>query len=320
MGGLTASSVVPNGNRVAVVGAGPAGLSCANYLARLGYEVEIHDRARKPGGVLSHAIPGFRLPDDVIDRELAAIHHPGMSYRLGVELGPDVALSELERDYDAVFLAAGLSRGRRIDIPGAEKAQIRDALSLLERLRAGTPIEVGDRVLVIGGGSVASDVALSLRRGGVADVTVVCLEGESEMPALASELDEMTAHGVTIEPGWGPSVVTSPTTIEFRRCTAVSDDAGRFAPVFDESSTMSRSFDQLVLAIGQELDPELSAHLGPAVGPDGLVQVDGDTLRVRGSDRIFAGGDIIRGAGTVVEAIADGRRAAAAMHEAIRLS
>jgi NADPH-dependent glutamate synthase beta subunit-like oxidoreductase len=305
---------------VAVVGAGPAGLSCGNYLARLGYEVEIHDRARKPGGVLSRSIPSFRLPDEVIERELAAIELPGMSYKLGLELGADFALSELERDYDAVFLAAGLSRGRRIDIPGAEMAQVCDALSLLERLRAGEPLDVGDRVLVVGGGSVASDAALSLRRGGVADVTVVCLEGEAEMPALASELAEMAEHGVAIEHGWGPSVVTSPTTIEFRRCTRVSDDAGRFAPTFDESSTMKRSFDQLVLAVGQELDPALSTHLGSAVGPDGLVHVDGDTLRVRGHDRLYAGGDITRGAGTVVEAVADGRRAAAAIHEAIRLS
>ncbi len=318
-GGNRADVAAANGRRVAVVGAGPAGLSCAHYLARLGYAAEIYDRAAKPGGILGRSIPSFRLPDEVLERELAVIDLPGMSYRFGRQLGNDFGLRELEHEYDAVFLAAGLSRGRRLEIPGLEIAEAWDALSLLERLRAGRPVDVGDRVLVIGGGSVASDVALSVQRAGASEVTVVCLEGRGEMPALASEVAEMTDRGIDIECGWGPKAVPSSRTIELHRCTRVSDAEGRIAPLFDDSDTMVRAFDQLVFAVGQTLDPELSVHLGDAVGQRGLVEVDAETLRVTGHTNLFAGGDIIRGAGTVVEAVADGRRAAVAIDAAIGL-
>jgi phytoene dehydrogenase-like protein len=316
-GGSTVERADANGHRVAVVGAGPAGLSCAHYLARLGYAVEVLDRAEKPGGVLSHSIPAFRLPEEVLERELATIVLPGMRYRYGVELGRDISLSELETDYDAVFLAAGLSRGRRLPIPGLDMADVRDALSLLELLRSGEPVRIGERVIVIGGGSVASDAALSLRRGGAAHVTVVCLEGADEMPALASEIAEMTEQGIVIEHGWGPLAVTSASRIGFRRCIGVNGASGGFDPVYDESETIERSFDQLVLAVGQELDPGLAGHLGAAIGPRGLVVVGNDGTKVAGWMNLYAGGDIVRGPGTVVEAVADGRRAASAIHDAI---
>ncbi len=316
-GGAAVDQADPSGHRVAVVGAGPAGLSCAHYLARLGHSVDVLDRAHRAGGAMSQSIPGFRLPEEVLERELATIQLPGMGYRFGVELGADVSLPELERDYDAVFLAAGLSQGRRIQMPGLELADVCDALTLLRRLRGGEPVEIGEEVLVVGGGSVASDAALSLCRRG-AEVRVVCLEGADEMPALASEIAEMADHEVVIENGWGPLAVTSSTTIRFRRCIRVTDEKGTFAPVYDESDTIERSFDQMVLAVGQEVDPALAAHLGAAIGSRGLVEVD-DSSKVVGRDGCYAGGDIVRGAGTVVEAVADGRRAAAAIHEAIRL-
>jgi phytoene dehydrogenase-like protein len=317
-GGWQSCAAESNGRRVAVVGAGPGGLTCAHYLARLGYAVEVYDKSEKPGGILSHSIPRFRLPQDAIDRELAALDHRGIAHRPGRTLGEDFSLADLERDHDAVFLAPGLARGRRLALPGVEPAEVSDALRLLERFRAGEPVVVGERVLVIGGGSVASDVSLSLRRAGAGEVRVVCLEGADEMLALPSEVAEMRQHGVVIENGWGPVEGTSRTSIAFARSTRVTDDAGRFHPLLDAAERMERSFDQLVFAVGQTVDPALARYLEGILGDDGLVHVDGATLKVPGRAALFAGGDIVRGAGTVVEAIADGRRAAVAIDRQLR--
>lgn len=301
---------MPNGKRVAVIGAGPAGLSCAHYLARLGYCVDVYDRADKAGGILSHAVPRFRLGDDVLDRELSEIDRPGITYLFGRALGADFFLSAMESEYDAVYLAAGLRVGRRLDVTGLSAGRAFDALQVLEGMRAGDQVRLGGRTVVIGGGSVASDVAISIKGAGAESVTVVCLEGPDEMPALAGEVADMLGRGVRIENGWGPVEVTSRSTLALRRCTRVFDESGGFAPLFDESQTMEVPFDQVVFAVGQELDPELAAHLGDAVGARGLVQVDAETLRVSGHANLYAGGDIVRGAGTVVQAVADGRRAA----------
>ncbi|MBW1686736.1 MAG: FAD-dependent oxidoreductase [Deltaproteobacteria bacterium] len=317
-GGWQRPPVEPSGRRVAVVGAGPGGLTCAHYLARLGYAVEVYDKSDKPGGILSHSIPLFRLPQAVIDRELSALREPGITHHLGRTLGEDLQLADLERDCDAVFLAPGLARGRQLDLPGIDRALVSDALSLLERFRAGEPVDVGERVLVIGGGGVSSDVALSLHRASAKEVRLVCLEAAGEMLALDSEVAEMLEHGVVIENGWGPLALTSPSSLGFARCTRVKDEAGRFSPLLDEAGRMERSFDQLVLAVGQELDPALARHLEAILGSDGLVSVDRETMKVRGREALFAGGDIVRGAGTVVEAVADGRRAAATIDRQLR--
>jgi phytoene dehydrogenase-like protein len=317
-GGWRKPAAAPNGRRVAVVGAGPGGLTCAHYLARLGYAVEVYDKSDKPGGILSHSIPPFRLPQDVIDRELAALRDPGITHRPGQTLGTDFLIADLARDHDAVFLAPGLAHGRRLEIPGMDQAKVGDALSLLERFRAREAPVVAERVLVIGGGSVASDVSLSLRKAGAGEVRVVCLEAADEMPALESEVAEMKAHGIFIENGWGPVEVTSPSTITFARCIRIEHDAGRVSPLLDPAERVERSFDQLVLAVGQTVDPALARHLGSILGSDGLVRVDAESLKVPGHAALFAGGDIVRGAGTVALAIADGRRAARAIDRQLR--
>jgi NADPH-dependent glutamate synthase beta subunit-like oxidoreductase len=164
----TAQLTQPTGRRLAVVGAGPAGLVCAHYLARLGHQLDVFEKAEKPGGILSRAIPAFRLSEQAVEREIAALTLPGMRFRFGEALGRDFGVADLERDYDAVFLAPGLGSGRRLALPGLEQANASDALSLLERLRAREHVEVGESVVVIGGGSVASDAALCLRELGAA--------------------------------------------------------------------------------------------------------------------------------------------------------
>ena len=303
-----------NGRRVAVVGAGPAGLTCAHFLARLGYRVDVRDRAEKPGGMLAHALPAFRMSDDVLAREIDGLTRTEIQFKFGKTLGEHFTASDLADDYDAVFLAPGLWAGRELDVPGAEKAETTDALRLLCSYRIEGRVEVGKQVVIIGGGSVATDAALAAKHSGAERVSLVCLEGEDEMPALASELEELERLGIEIVPGWGPREILSDGKMSLIRCTSVFDDQKRFRPAFDDSETMEMDFDSLVWAVGQMVEPTLAAYLEKEFGCEGLIPVDEDTMQVTDRPGVFAGGDIVRGAGTVVEAVADGRRAATAIH------
>ena len=306
-----------NGRKVAVVGAGPAGLTCAHYLARLGYRVDIMDKASRPGGMLSQAIPAFRLADDIVEREIDGLTLPGMKFQGGKTLGQDFSVRDLERNYCAIFLAPGLWFGQRLNLPGMERAETTDALSFLTSCRAGGTAKVGKSVLVIGGGSVASDAALSASHFGAAEVVLVCLEGPEDMPCLKSEIDGLKRKGVSIENGWGPKEFLSGSKISFVRCTSVFDNGGQFHPRFDDSEAMELDFEQLILAVGQCTEPALAKYLRKEFGKGDRLEVDMQTMQVVGRDRVFAGGDIVRNAGTVVEAVADGRRAAMAIDEKV---
>jgi NADPH-dependent glutamate synthase beta subunit-like oxidoreductase len=313
-------SFVPrrNGYRVAVVGAGPAGLSCAHFLGRLGYQVDVYEKADGPGGMVGRAVPTFRLPTEIVERELKGLTLPGISYKFNMALGRDVTVKGLINEYKAVFLAPGLWAGRRLDVPGLEGAMVADALGFLVESRTNGGVPVRDRVLVIGGGSVASDVAIMAQNGGAKKVSIVCLESADEMPCLPSEVEEMKHKGIEFHNGWGPKEVVSGSSVRFTECTSVLDDQGRFAPSFDESKSMELDFDQIILAVGQTVESDLAAYLKEEFQTDGLLDVEAGTLQVKGRPGLYAGGDIIRGAGTIVEAVADGRRAATAMDRTIR--
>jgi len=308
--GWERSAAPLKGRRVAVVGAGPAGLTCAYFLTRLGYRVHILEKAEKPGGMLALALPSFRMSDEVLTREIDGLIRPEMRFEFGRTLGEHFTVSDLEDDYDAVFLAPGLWGGRELAVPGAERAETTDALRLLCSYRREGRVEVGKRVLIVGGGSVATDAALAAKGSGAESVSLVCLEGEDEMPALASEVAELRRLDIEILHGWGPKAVLSEKKVSFTRCTSVFDDQKRFQPTYDESESTEVEFDNLVWAVGQLVEPSLAAYLKKEFGCDGLISVDGDTMQVSGRPGVFAGGDIARGSGTVVEAVADGRKAA----------
>jgi len=303
-----------NGHRIAVVGSGPAGLTCAHFLARLGYRVDVMEKAEKPGGMLAMALPPFRMSDDILARELEGLILAGMHLQFGKAMGEHFTVSDLEHDHDAVFLAPGLWSGRKPDIPGAGNANTLDALQLLCAFRQSGKTGVGKNVLVVGGGSVAADAALASKDSAAEKVSLVCLEKDEEMPALPSEVAELKRQGIEILNGWGPKAVLSDRKASFIGCTSVFDDQLRFQPTYDESVTMEMEFDTLIWAIGQQTEPPLAAHLKQEFGTDGLLAVDELTMAVRGRPRVFAGGDIVRGAGTVVQAVADGRKAAMAIH------
>ncbi len=301
------------GVRIAIVGAGPAGLSCAHFLVRLGYQVDILEMSQAPGGIMAKAIPAFRLSDEIVERELRGINLPGMNLIYNQTFGTDFTVKDLEKDYEAIFLAPGLWSGRKLKVPGPKKPKEIDALSFLTSYRKKGKTTVGKKVLIIGGGSVAADAALAAKDLGAAKVTLVCLENKKEMPALSDEIAELDKQGIEIHNGWGPKAFISSTKMSFLKCKSIFDKKGCFRPSFDEAKSIELPLDQLIWAVGQSVEPKLAKYLKKEFGQEGLLEVTMETMQVKNRDKIFAGGDLVRGAGTVVEAVADGRRAAMAI-------
>jgi NADPH-dependent glutamate synthase beta subunit-like oxidoreductase/NAD-dependent dihydropyrimidine dehydrogenase PreA subunit len=329
---------VERGGRVAIVGAGPAGLACAHDLALMGHSVVVFDAAPVAGGMMVIGIPAYRLPRENLEREIEFIRWLGVDIRLGTPIGGEVRFADLVRDFDAVFLAPGCRRGKALKIPGAELTGVLTAIDLLAHVNLGQRIDVGQRVVVVGGGNVAYDAARSARRfGGTSevneashnlavdaavvarrllgrDVTMVALESREEMPADPSEIAEGSEEGVRLINRRGPKEilgvdgrVTALRTIDVAR---VFDDKGRFAPEFVLGSEKEIGCDTVILAVGQMADLGfLGDDHGVALGPQGLIQVASDTLATSRAG-VFAGGDIAFGPRIVISAVADGRRAA----------
>ena len=295
--------------QVAVVGSGPAGLAAAYYLRTVGHDVTVFDATPEAGGMLNHSIPEYRLPGDVVKRQIEALEGMGVNFVLGVTIEKD-SLEGLTRDFDSVFLATGAWHDKSLGIEGGEYLQ--SGLQFLLGLR-GRRQPPGDEVLVIGGGGVAIDVAVSARRLGAKQIRLVCLESRATMPALPEEVAQAQEEGVELLTSLGPQRVLTTggkvSAMELVRCTSVFDGEGRFSPSFDRNSTLTVDADCVFLAIGQVSD------LGFA---DGLLQIDDGHVVVR--DRaatslpgVFAGGDLVTGPASVIEAIAAGREAAVAI-------
>ena len=311
-----------SGRRVAVVGSGPAGLAAAYHLALAGHEVSVFERGDEPGGMLASALPLYRLPREVLRRSVRVIERLGVSFSLGVDVGRDITFAKLRGDHDAVFLATGAWE-RAVHRPGGRRVRHR---------RFGVPVEggpgrtgsAGEKVLVVGGGNVAVDVAITALRLGAKDVTVVCLECWEEMPALEHEVEQAKEEGVNFLPSWGPArILTSDGRVqglELRRCTSVFDGECRFSPTFDDSMRMTIEADRVFLAVGQraELDYLSASSDGPKL-QRGLIAVDASS-QLTSVDGVSAGGDAVTGPSTVVEALAAGRRAAQALDRSLRVN
>jgi formate dehydrogenase beta subunit len=329
------------GKRIAIVGAGPAGLACAHDLALMGHHPVVFDAATVAGGMMRLGIPEYRLPRAQLDREIEFIRWLGVELRLGTPIGDAVTFQDLMRDFEAVFLAPGCRKGRALKIPGAELSGVLTAIDLLAHVNLGLPIEVGKRVVVVGGGNVAYDAARSARRfGGTSEpeesshnlaidaatvasrvmgreVTMVTLESRAEMPADASEITEGTEEGVRLVNRRGPveilgagGRVTGLRTIGVAR---VFDDKGRFSPQFTPGTEEDLACDTVIVAVGQMADLDfLGADHGLRTTPQNLIAVDAKTLATSRAG-VFAGGDIAFGPRIVISAVADGRRAARAI-------
>lgn len=305
----------PSGRKVAVIGSGPAGLSCAWYLSRKGHAVEIHEAGDEPGGMMTQAIPEFRLPKATVLAEVERLEDKGVVIKTSSPLPGDQDPAQLlEKGYDAVFLAVGNADAKRIDLPGAEGPGVYWGLDLLKDVKAGGNPAVGDRVVVIGGGNVAVDAALTAARLGAKTIRMVCLEKEDEMPAYPPELEQATAEGVEIINSWGPSGVLRESgavkAVEFVRCTSVFDEGGAFNPSFDRGETMSVEGDSVILAIGQALGAQFAGS--PLVDGATKFSADPDTCATR-ANGVFAGGEASRGPLSIIGAVQEGRKAAASI-------
>lgn len=332
---------LPEGRRVAVVGAGPAGLSCAHDLALMGHRPVVYDAAPVAGGMMRLGIPEYRLPRDLLQKEIDFISWLGVEIRLGVEIGKEISFERLRAEHDAVFLAPGCRRGRGLRIPGVDLRGSLTAVDFLVNVNLGHPLELGRNVVVVGGGNVAFDVARSARRfGGTSEpdeshhnlmldtvvtaarepgrkVTLVSLESREEMPADLEEIEEGLLEGVTLVHRRGPHAVVGDNgrvrALRTVDCTRVFDAEGRFAPQFAEGSEKEIACDTVIFAIGQVADLSfLGEGHGLEVTPRSTIQVDRETLATS-LPGVYAGGDVAFGPRIVIEAVADGRRAARAI-------
>ncbi len=291
------------GRKVAIVGAGPAGLTAAYELACLGHSVTVFDSAAEPGGMLRWGIPAFRLPTPVVAQTVAMLEKMKVRFECGRTLGRDLDLDRLEREWDAVLLATGGGSAARLNIPGEDQAGVYHGLDLLRQVREGKAPKVGSRVIVIGGGNTAVDAALTCRRLGASEVTLVCLEEEGRMPAFPAEIREALEEGVKITDCHGARRIISDGggfSLELSRCLSLHDESGRFSPKLDDACDLAPSADTVVVAIGQK--------------PDSFsMPADPLTLQTE-RPKIFAAGDAVTGPSSVVEAMAQGREAAVSIH------
>jgi NADPH-dependent glutamate synthase beta subunit-like oxidoreductase/Pyruvate/2-oxoacid:ferredoxin oxidoreductase delta subunit len=304
--------------RVAVAGAGPAGLTAASDLATLGYRVTVFEKGPVPGGMVRQAVPSFRLPDEVWEREFAAALGDGIEVVYGAAVGVSPTLEELEKDgYKAVVLATGAPRGKLLPLPGRDFKGVYDALTFMSAVKQGRPVEVGEKVVVIGGGSVATDVARTALRKGAKEATMVCLEQECDLPALSWEVEEALREGVKLVAGYSPQRITSTWMqaegVELACVSGIcSDIYGRIIPEIDPSDTRTLQADTVIFAVGQAVDSALLERMGLDLNEAGGLATDAAT-GATSSDRVYAAGDLIGRQGSVVEAMASGRRAALAV-------
>lgn len=304
--------------RIAIVGAGPAGLTAAHCLAQKDYSVTVFEKLPIAGGMMAVGIPAFRLPREILRAEINAIEAKGVAIETGVAFGQDITLEGLKsQGYQVVFLATGLHGSRKLGVVGEDLPGVVDGVNFLRDIALGNPVTLGAKVVVVGGGNVAMDVALSARRMGTDEVTIVCLETREEMPAWQFEIEEALEAGVEIVNCFGPNRFIekngSFAGIEFKRCTCVFDEACNFNPQYDESDLNRLAADTVIIAIGQTALPDVAKAEQIAHSPAGQIAADPITLQTN-IPWVFAGGDTVHGPKSVVDAIASGKQAAESIH------
>jgi formate dehydrogenase beta subunit len=301
------------GRTVAIVGAGPAGLTAAFYLRKKGHRITVFEEMPEPGGMMRFGIPDFRLPKKVVDEEIAEILDLGIELKVNQRMGRDFDLESLKADgYEAVFIAVGAQLSKRINLQGGDLAGVLWGLDFLREVNEGKGVTLKDHVLVVGGGNVAIDVALTALRLGAKQVTLACLECREEMPANQWEIEQAFEEGVVIMTSWGPHRILEEagtiTGVELVRCTSVFDEQGNFRPTFAKLRE-TVSTEQVILAIGQAPDLSCIDLKVEALVENDCVVYDPETLKT-GMLGVFAGGDVAKAPGTIIDAIAAGRRAA----------
>ena len=341
---------------VGIIGGGPAGLSAAHDLRLAGFSVTVYEAADRLGGMMVYGIPEYRLPRELIAREVEAVLELGVEAHTSFQVGRDATMAELLERHDALFLAIGTGKARDLDLPGRDMDGILRAVEFLLNVNRGFRVDLGRRVVVVGGGNVAFDaartalraaaddsvhpadptprrsdqearlamattldVARAAVRAGVREVTVFALESPEEIPADPEEIEEAEGEGITIVYRRGPHGFMgegSVSGLETIGVESVFDADGRFSPTFLPGTEEVVEADTVILAVGQTADLDLLADIGLERRPNGALIVDADSLRTS-HDRIWAGGDVAHGPRNLIDAIADGQRAAASIRSAL---
>lgn len=309
--------------KIAIIGGGPAGLSCAFYLAEKGYKPTVFEKNEKPGGMLVYGIPSFKLEKDVVEAEIDVMRQMGVEIKCGVEVGKDITLKELRKQgYKAFYIAIGCQGGRKANIEGEDAEGVMTAADFLRTVGDNQNYPVEGRTVVVGGGNVAIDVARTASRCGASDVSMFCLEGRNIMPASEEEIAEAQEEGITLNCGWGPKEILTENGkvkgIVFKKCLSVFDENKRFAPKFDENVTMTVPCERVFLSIGQSIVwGNLLDGSKVELGRGNGAVADKVTYQTAEPD-IFVGGDVYTGPKFAIDAIAAGKEGAISIHRFVQ--
>lgn len=314
-----------HGKHIAVIGAGPSGLSCAYFLGKLGYSVTVFEREEKLGGMLTLGIPSFRLEKDIINAEIDVLRKLGVEFKTGVEVGKDVTIPELRKQgYNAFYVAIGAQDSRKLGLPKEDDEHIVGGINFLRDINLGHGMKLNGDVVVVGGGNVAMDVARSAIRQGASKVHLYCLEQRKEMPASADEIEEAEEEGIEVHNGWGPKEVKFDKDgrfigLDFKKCTRVRDpETHRFSPLYDENTVEFAKADSVLLAIGQSYHyGDLFKDTKVEFNRNGTVKADLFTRQTAEPD-IFVGGDCFHGPSFAINAIADGKEGCTSLHRFVQ--
>ena len=309
--------------KIAIIGGGPAGLSCAYYLAEKGYRPTVFEKEHRPGGMLMNAIPSFRLEKDVVEAEIDVLRALGVEFRCGVEVGKDITIAQLrEEGYKGFYVAVGLQHGGALAVPGGDAENVISGIDFIRGVHLRDEKALKGRVVVIGGGNIAADVARTAVRCGAESVSLYCLEGYEEMPMGEEDRSECEREGIAIYAGWGPKEVQTENgkaaNIAFVKCLSVKDESGRFAPVYDENTVQMAPCGTVLYCIGQKAEwKTLLAGTQVEFNPNGTAKADPVTYQTAEPD-IFVGGDAYTGQKFAIDAIAAGKQGAISLHRYVQ--
>ena len=317
------------GNKLAVIGAGPAGISCAYYAAVLGHDVTVFDKQEKAGGMLRYGIPSFRLEKDIIEAEVDVLNKLGVKFRFGCEVGKDVTIEELRaQGYKAFYVAVGLQSGGKLNVPGADAEGVTSGIDFMrlineneDALKAGNvpkDAKITGNAVVIGGGNIGADVARTAVRSGADKVMMYALEAYEDLPMGLEDKAECEAEGISVNGGWGPAEILSEdgkvTGIRFKKCLSVRDSEARFAPVYDDSEVIEVECSTILYCTGQKIDlKDLLKGTKVEFRPNGTIEANPFTYQTAEPD-IFVGGDAYTGQKFAIDAIAAGKQGADSLH------
>ncbi len=309
--------------KIAIIGAGPAGLSCAFYLAEKGYYPTVFEKNDRPGGMLRYGIPSYKLEKDVIDAEIEVIKAMGVEIKTGIEVGKDITIKELRKQgYKAFYIAIGCQGGKKAGVPGEDAAGVTTAVEFLKETGAKESYPIEGDVVVIGGGNVAIDAARVSTRVGAPKVSMFCLESRDSMPASKEEIVEAEEENVSIQCGYGPKEILTEngkvTGVVLKKCVSVFDADGRFSPVYDENETVTVACKHVIFSVGQSIvwgdllkDSKVELGRGNGAVADNLTYQTGEP-------DIFVGGDVYTGPKFAIDAIAAGKEGAISIHRFVQ--